>query len=157
MAQNRVIGNNNTLPWDIPQDMKFFRDTTKHKIIIMGRKTWDAMGSKPLPDRFNIIITRDSNYVAEGGTVTHSIQEALEKAEAQIAQWSEEVFVIGGAEIYKLALPFTDKIYLTEIDGAYEGDAHFPEFDSNVFKLVKKEPNSGPVNFSFCVYQKVLN
>lgn len=156
MAKNRIIGKDNKLPWHIPEDMKYFRETTKGKIVIMGRKSWESIGCKPLPKRLNIVITRDQNYKAEGAVVTHSVEESLERARAEMAAWDNEVFVLGGAEIYKVAMPYLKRIYLTEIDQEFEGDTKFPEFDKSLFKLVKKTDHSdGPIHFAFCLYERV--
>lgn len=154
MASNRVIGSNNQLPWDIPEDMKFFRDKTKNKIIIMGRKTFESLG-KPLPNRFNIVITRNKDFIAPGATIVNTIEAALKLAESKITEWNSEIFVIGGAEIYKLAMPFTDRIYLTEIQKEFKGDAKFPEFDKRAFKITEKSDRTEPVKFSFVTYDRV--
>jgi len=123
MGKNRVIGKDNSLPWSLPADMKHFKDLTTGKPIIMGRKTFESIG-KPLPNRTNIIITRDQAYKAEGCIVVNSIDAALLAVEG-----NEEVMVIGGAQIYKEFLPKANKIYLTIIETDFEGDAYFPEYD----------------------------
>lgn len=133
MGKNRVIGKDNSLPWEMPADMKRFKELTTEKPIIMGRKTFESIG-RPLPNRTNIIITRDENYKAEGCIVVHSIDEALKAAEG-----NEEVMVIGGAQIYKEFLPTANKIYLTIIDNDFEGDAYFPEYNEDEWKEVKRE------------------
>ncbi len=117
--KNFLIGKENGLPWDIPRDMKHFRETTKGKTVIMGRKTFESIG-KPLPKRRNIILTRDTEFKAEGCEVKHSIEEILELAK------TEEVFVIGGGAVYKEFLPFAEKLCLTHIEATFEGDTHFP-------------------------------
>ena len=121
MGKNRVIGKNNSLPWKLPADMKHFQDLTTGKPVIMGRKTFESIG-KPLPNRKNIIMTKDQNYKAESYIVVHSIEEALKVAE------NDEVMVIGGAQIYKEFLPRANKMHLTLIDADFEGDAYFPEY-----------------------------
>ena len=126
MAKNRVIGINNQLPWKLPADMKWFRQNTLGKTIIMGRKTYESFGSKPLPDRKNIIITQDKNYQTENASVCHSIDSALQQAGN-----SDEVMIIGGMSLYKQTLPIADKLYMTVVDADVEGDAWFPEFDMN--------------------------
>ena len=122
MGKNRVIGKNNSLPWKLPADMKHFQDLTTGKPVIMGRKTFESLG-KPLPNRMNIIITRDQNYKAEGCIVAHSLDDALKAAENQ-----KEVMIIGGSQIYKEFLPRADKMYLTLIEADFEGDAYFPGY-----------------------------
>ena len=127
MARHRVIGLNNTLPWHLPEDLKHFKETTLGKPVIMGRKTWDSLPEKfrPLPGRRNIVVSRNAGLQLSGAEVAHS----LEAAKALLAP-NDEAFVIGGAELYRLALPMADHLYLTEIDAAFEGDAHFPEINA---------------------------
>lgn len=131
MAENRVIGRDGGLPWHIPGDLKLFKQTTMGKPIVMGRKTWESLG-RPLPGRPNIVITRDAGYKAEGADVANGLDQALDLAASLAADLgTDEVMVIGGAEIYRLALPKADRLYLTEVALAPDGDAHFPEFDQN--------------------------
>ena len=126
-AQNNVIGNDNDLIWHLPADLKHFKSVTSGSSILMGRKTYESIG-RPLPKRENIIITRQTGLLIEGCVVLNSLQEAINKAE------SEEVFIIGGGEIYKQAMEIADKIYLTKIHQDFEGDTMFPEIDPNVWK-----------------------
>ena len=133
MGRNKVIGRNNSLPWNMPADMKHFKKLTLGKPIIMGRKTYETIG-KPLPNRKNIIITRDQDYKAEGCIVAHSIEESLQSAEN-----AEEVMVIGGAQIYKEFLPKANRIYLTIIDHDFEGDTHFPEYNEEEWQEIERE------------------
>ena len=121
IGKNRVIGKSNALPWKLPADMKHFQAMTKGKPVIMGRKTFESIG-RPLPDRINIIITRDENYKAEGCIVAHSMEEALKAAENH-----KEAMIIGGSQIYKEFLPKANKMYLTSIDADFEGDAYFQD------------------------------
>jgi len=123
MADNRVIGIQNRLPWKLPADMKWFRQHTLGKPIIMGRKTFESFGSKPLPDRLNIIITHDANYRAAGAQVAHSIDEAI-----RLAGEVPEVMIIGGESFYAQMLPRADRLYLTYVHAEVAGDAWFPEF-----------------------------
>lgn len=136
MSENRVIGVQNRLPWSIPEDLKRFKQITLDHPIVMGRKTFESIG-KPLPKRTNIVITRDKTYRVEGGAVVHSFEEALEWARK--APGAEEVFVIGGSEIFKLALPLAWRIYLTEVNWPFEGDTFFPDFPEDEYKEVSKE------------------
>ena len=122
MGKNRAIGKNNSLPWSMPADLKYFMEKTKGKTVIMGRKTFESIG-KPLPNRKNIIITRDKNYKADGYVVAYSIDDALNAAKS-----TEEVMVIGGANIYAQFLPKANRIYLTIIKNDFEGDAFFPKY-----------------------------
>ncbi|MDH5444107.1 MAG: type 3 dihydrofolate reductase [Gammaproteobacteria bacterium] len=132
MANDRVIGINNTLPWKLPNDMKWFRQHTLGKPIIMGRKTFESFGSKPLPQRTNIIITRDQNYQAKESIVVHSIDEAI-KAAGDV----DEVMIIGGASFYEQMLPKADRLYLTFVHSKVEGDAWFPEWNESEWKEIE--------------------
>ena len=128
MDKNRVIGKDGKLPWHLPKDMKYFRDKTKGKPVIMGRKTYESIG-RPLPERTNIIISRDKDYKVEGCIVVHSIDEALKTAGNV-----EEVMVIGGSQIYKEFLPKANKLYLTLIEADFDGDTYFPEYKIEEWK-----------------------
>ena len=156
MAKNRVIGKTGGLPWNIPEDMKFFRDSTKGHIMIMGRKTFDSFEGKPLPGRLHIVITRNSEFNFEHPQVqiVGSLQDAVNKAKDFTSKYGDEVFVIGGGEIYRQALPVLNKIYLTVIDHEYPGDAKFPEFNQKVFKLVSQSQRPGPPPFSFNTFER---
>ena len=123
MARNRVIGRNNTLPWRLSEDLKRFKATTMGKPILMGRRTFESIG-KPLPGRANIVLTRDRAWQANGVLTVGSIEEALERSRR-----APELAVIGGAEVFRLALPVTDLIYLTRVEADVEGDTYFPEID----------------------------
>ncbi len=128
VGKNNVIGVDGKLPWHLPEDFKWFKSVTMDKPIIMGRKTFDSIGRKPLPKRFHIIISRTKQSDTEQVAWATSLQEALDIARAQQA---EEVMVIGGAQIYAESLPLADRIYLTEVDMAPTGDAIFPVFDKS--------------------------
>ncbi len=134
MTHDRVIGIENRLPWKLPADMRWFRRHTLGKPIVMGRKTFESFGAKPLPDRLNIVITRDPGYRAEGAVVVHSIDQALTAAGE-----AEEVMIIGGASFYEQMLPRADRLYLTFVDADIEGDAWFPEFDAAQWQEVYRE------------------
>jgi len=125
MSRNRVIGINNTLPWHLPADLKHFKSITMGKAIVMGRKTFESIG-RPLPGRTNIIITRNTGFQAEGCTVLHSIEDALDFSAKQ-----DEIMIIGGASFYEQILPRADRIYLTLIDENFEGDALFPKYNQS--------------------------
>lgn len=154
MAKNRVIGINNTLPWSLPEDMKFFRSKTSGHIMIMGRKTFESL-PKPLPNRFHIIISRQSDYKVnhEQVKIAASIEEAITMAEGLIGPWPEEVFIIGGGQIYKESLAFVNKVYLTIIDKDFEGDAFYPELPAE-FRLSEKQMIPGELPFSFTTWEK---
>lgn len=152
MSKNRVIGKENTLPWHLPEDQKFFRKVTTGKIMIMGRKTFESLPGH-LPNRYHIVISRNS-FVADEGDVSfvRTIDEALTLAKKLLPKYDPEVCIIGGGEIYKQMLPVTDKIYLTVIEKEFEGDAWFPEFSENDFLLVDQTDRPGPPAFSFRTY-----
>lgn len=134
MDQNRVIGKDNKLPWHLPADLKYFKELTMGHPIIMGRKTYESIG-RPLPGRKNIVITRNKDYTAEGCTVIHSISEVKELEDKR----NEELFVIGGAEIFEQTFSIADRLYITMIEETFEGDTYFPTFNEDEWIVVSKE------------------
>ncbi|PWV49730.1 dihydrofolate reductase [Chitinophaga sp. S165] len=134
-SENNVIGINNHLPWHLPVDMKYFKDTTMGKPIVMGRKSFEELG-RVLPGRPNIMITRQPEYAAEGLYVVPSLEAGIEKAKTF---GTEEIFITGGGEIFKMALSIVDRLYLTRVHAEVTGDTYFPEFDPTGWKLVKNE------------------
>lgn len=132
MGKNRVIGKDNKIPWNMPADFKHMRKLTDGKSLIIGRKTHESIG-KPLPNRKNIILTRDKNYKSEGGVIVHSKEEALNAAEG------DEIIIFGGEKIYKMFFPIANKIYLTIIDHEFDGDAFFPEYNEDEWEIKEKE------------------
>ena len=155
MSKNRVIGRDNGLPWDIPEDMKFFRDKTRGHPCIMGRKTWLSMDGKPLPGRANFVISRNDGFEAPGAHVFTSVQDCLTHIAENDIAGKDEVFIIGGQQIYELAMPVTQRIYLTEIEAEYKGDTFFPDFSLGDFKEVERQRRSEPESFAFVVYDRV--
>lgn len=153
MAKNRVIGAAGDLPWRIPEDFKFFKEKTSGHIMIMGRKTFESLGG-PLPNRLHVVITRQKEYRPEGAIVFHTVKEAVEYCRSQTAKWGDEVFIAGGGEIYKEMLPITDRIYLTEIQKDFPGDAKFPEFSKVEFKETDRRHREQPVPFDFVTYER---
>ena len=156
LARNRVIGRDNAIPWHLPEDLKRFKQLTLGHAVIMGRKTFDSIietTGKPLPGRDNIVITRSRGWAHAGCRVAHSLEEAL----AAVAS-AKQAFVIGGAEIYALALPLADRLYFTEIDAEFEGDALFPEFDRTQWREVSRESRrvdgAGGFGYHFVVYER---
>lgn len=151
-GNNNVIGGNNKLLWKMPADMRFFMNLTMGHPVIMGRKTYQSFG-KPLRDRRNIIISRDSSLAVAGCEVVHSLEEALQLVKGDI-----EVFIIGGAEIYRQSMSIANKIYLTRIYGDFEGDAYFPVVNEKDWQLTRhsEQPadEKNPYPFAFLEYIK---
>jgi len=135
VGHNNVIGSNNKIPWYLPADLKYFKKKTINHTLLMGRKTFQSIG-RPLPKRTNIVITRDPFFTASGVLVVHSIEEGLELANQKGAQ---ELFIIGGGQIYKESIPYWDKIYLTEVDIDIEGEVYFPDVDLSDWELLSSE------------------
>jgi dihydrofolate reductase len=131
VSRNGVIGKKNRLPWHLPADMRFFKQTTLGHPVIMGRKTYVSFG-KALPGRTNIVITRQLDYALPDGLVTHSLEEAIHAASQSNPS---EIFILGGAQIYRESLPWLDRVYKTLIEGEFEGDAFFPELDPDRWTL----------------------
>lgn len=155
VANNGVIGNDNDIPWRISTDLKYFKKVTSGHHIIMGRKSFLSIG-KPLPNRTNIIVTRDPFFVATNCIVVHSIPEALEYA---ANNGEEEVFITGGGMIYEQTMDLVDKLYITEVDAAPEGSVHFPEIDKAKWNLISEDHRSkgerDEYDFCFKVYERV--
>ena len=135
VGQNNVIGSNNQIPWYLPADLKYFKKMTINHTLLMGRKTFQSIG-RPLPKRVSIVVTRDLFFTASGVQVVHSIEEGLELANENGAQ---ELFIIGGGQIYKETIPYWDKIYLTEVDINIGGEVYFPEIDLQDWELISSE------------------
>ena len=152
-ARGGVIGIENRLPWHLPEDMKFFRETTRGKPVIMGRKTWESLPAafRPLPGRVNIVVSRNPAFEAPGASVVASLEAAVAAAGD-----AETAFVIGGAELYRQALPLADRLVLTEIDQPYEGDAFFPDFDRSLWHETAREPRvaESGLPFAFVTYER---
>jgi dihydrofolate reductase len=134
MASNRVIGNNNVMPWHLSADLKKFKQITMGSPILMGRKTYESIG-KPLPGRTNIILSRNPEYQQHGCLVFNDIETAIKKA----CESAGEIFVIGGADLYEATLPIADALYLTIINRAFQGDTFFPDIDLNDWSEVERE------------------
>lgn len=153
-AANGVIGKDNALPWHLPEDLAHFKRTTMGCPVIMGRKTWDSLPPRfrPLPGRTNIVITRDPTWQAEGAVTATDLVQAREACVGQPDAW-----VIGGAQIYALALPLASKVVVTEIDRNFEGDAYAPELGSD-WLATQRDPQVGAdgLSFSFVTYQRQI-
>lgn len=150
----RALGKEGGLIWHIPEDMRRFKALTLGHPVIMGRKTWDSLPEKyrPLPGRTNIVVTRSQGFAAEGALVAHSIEEALRVARE--SPGSEEICIIGGGEIYRLALPFTDRLYLTLVDDDAEGDAYFPEYGEFTRETEREDHPEGAPAYTFITLER---
>jgi dihydrofolate reductase len=155
VAENSVIGRDNKLPWRIPEDMRWFKDKTMGKPVIVGRKTYESFPKRPLPGRTNIVVTRDRSYRADGAVVVHSLDAALDAA---ARERPEEIAIIGGTELYAQILPKADRIYLTRVHGAFEGDATFPALNADEWResLIGDYPSSPerPIGYSFVILDR---
>lgn len=158
LARNGVIGKANDLPWHLPDDMKYFMVTTKGHHVIMGRKNYESLPEKfrPLPNRTSIVVTRQNNYKAPGCHIVHQLEEGVKLAEASGEQ---ELFIIGGAEIYKLGMPLADRLYLTEIQAMIDGDTVFPSYDKELWKEISRQHHAADDRhqfaFDFVIYKKM--
>lgn len=154
VSDNDVIGRNNDLPWMLKSDLKYFMNTTKGHHIILGRKNYESIGI-PLKNRTNIVLTRDPYYIISGALTVHNLEEALELSRDN---GETEVFIIGGSEIYKLAIPYVDKLYCTRVHADVEGDVYFPDWPWDQFELVSKEEHcadeKNEYDFTFEVYER---
>ncbi|MFN4298216.1 MAG: dihydrofolate reductase [Thermaurantimonas sp.] len=154
MSQNRVIGRNNQLIWHIPSDLRHFRQLTLGQIVVMGRRTFESIG-RPLPKRTNVVITRNPHFQAEGVQVYHSLKEALEAFPS-----SERIYIAGGADIYRQALPLADLMELTIVHRDYEGDTTFPEWNPSEWEIIQTTQatdtdGTQPVSLSFVTLLRV--
>ena len=153
VAKNLAIGKNGQLLWHLPEDMRYFRETTRGKPVIMGRKTWESLPDafRPLPGRKNIVISRNPAYDAAGATLVGSLSEAIGQTHE-----AEEVFVIGGAEIYRQALPLAQRLYVTEVAHDFDADAFFPDYRASVWNEVSRseQKSKSGLEFTFAVYQR---
>ena len=153
-ADNGVIGRHGKLPWRIAEDMRHFKAVTMGKPCIMGRKTWDSLPTKPLPGRANFVVTRNAELRAGGAQIARNVDEALNLA---MALDSEEIAVIGGAEIYHAALPVTDRIYLTEVHADFEGDTHLAPFERSEWRESGRDARVAPdgLRYDFVVLERI--
>ncbi|MDT2045969.1 dihydrofolate reductase [Priestia flexa] len=151
MDNNRLIGKENDLPWRLPADLQYFKQTTMGHTIVMGRKTFESIG-KPLPNRRNVILTGNKDYHHEGVKVIHSVDDLMSLEE------ESELFVIGGATVYEQTMNVATRLYVTHIEEAFEGDTYFPEIDSSVWKEVSKKQGikdeKNPYVYYFTVYER---
>jgi dihydrofolate reductase len=152
MSRNRVIGRNNALPWHAPADLRRFKQLTTGKPVIMGRKTFASIG-KALPNRMNIVVTRDRDFKADGVVIAYDVGEALRLAEESAL--GGEAMVIGGAQIFEIVLPRTDRIHLTELDIEVEGDTFMPPLAPGEWREAARERHDGPPPMSFVTLERV--
>lgn len=157
LAENRVIGIDNRLPWHLPADLKHFKALTLGKPIIMGRKTWDSLG-RPLPGRLNLVVSRQASLQLEGAEVFTSLDAALQRADAWAREEeAEELMLIGGAQLYAEALPVAERLYLTRVALSPAGDAHFPEVDESRWHLassIEHEATAETPAYAFEVWDR---
>lgn len=148
---NRVIGVNNEMPWHIPEELAYFKKVTMGKAIVMGRKTFESIG-RPLPGRLNIVLTRNDGYAADGVEVFRELNEAIERGK----QYAEEVVIIGGAEIFNLAMDIADRLYITVIEHAYEGDTFFPNYGDewNLQSTSEQQMTKDGITYTYLVYER---
>jgi dihydrofolate reductase len=155
VAENWVIGKGGKLPWRIPEDMKWFKERTMGKPCIMGRKTWESLPKRPLPGRMNVVVTRDQGYRTEGAVVVHTLDGAIVVA---AREHPTEIMIIGGADIYRAALPKAGRVYLTSVHGVVEGDTYLPEIDRDGWAetIVGAYPSSPerPIGYSFIILDR---
>ncbi|MEM0953488.1 MAG: dihydrofolate reductase [Pseudomonadota bacterium] len=157
VADNGVIGRNNALPWRLSEDLKHFKRITMGKPVLMGRRTWESIG-RPLPGRSNIVITRQAGYAADGAKVVNSLEAAMTLAEGiAVIDGADEVMVIGGAEIYALALLSAERLYLTEVHAMVDGDAFFPAWDRAAWQEANRQSfaagEGADYPYSFVTYE----
>jgi len=157
VAANGVIGKDNDLVWSLPDDMKYFMNTTKNHFIVLGRKNYESLPPKfrPLPNRTNVVITRQPAFQLNNAFVVHSLDEALALCKEKN---QEKIFIIGGGQIYKQALPKTDTLYITEINQSFDGDTFFPNYDKTEWQEVSREHHTidekHAYSFDFVVYKR---
>lgn len=152
--KNGLIGKNNRLPWHLPNDLRFFKETTINHTLVMGRKTFEGMGGRPLPNRQTIVLTRDKDYQAENVMVMHSLDEVLAYDQAN----QGKTFIAGGSAIYSEFMPYCEKIYRTFIEERFEGDAYFPEVSWNKWQLTERKQGpkdeKNPYRYYFETYER---
>ena len=154
VAANGIIGKKGKIPWDIAEDRAYFRKLTTGNVCIMGRKTYESIG-RPLPDRINIVVSSSQSLFSRNLRTVRSFDEAVKLAEkcAEMSSDGQEIFICGGKRVYAEGLEIADRLYLTELDRKYEGDAFFPEFDKSKYELVQQDRRDD-LELSFSVYEK---
>lgn len=151
ISDNFVIGNGLKIPWHIPEDFKLFKEKTQNSIVIMGKKTWDSLPIKPLPNRINIVISKQILQEPKA-IIVNSIDKAFEIAKDKAKQENKPIFVMGGASIYKQTIQDAKYLYLSHVKGEFEGDIFFPQFNKENYKIIDKQEHD---KFTFCLYEKL--
>ncbi|MBU6375851.1 MAG: dihydrofolate reductase [Bdellovibrionales bacterium] len=157
MARNRVIGKDNALAWDLPEDLRRFKKMTSGHPVIMGRRTYESMG-RPLPNRDNLIVSRQNQYRVDGAQVFPTVESAIQwcqEREALGQKGFDEIFIIGGAEIWSASWHLLDRLYLTIIHKDFEGDAYFPSFDPKQWREVFREDHLEPMPYSYYTFERI--
>jgi len=160
VAENGVIGKDNDLPWRLSSDLKYFKQVTGGKPVLMGRKTWESLPRRPLPNRPNIVITRDTTYEADGAHVVASVEDAIAKAGALLSTGEgDEAVIMGGAQIYKAGYAFADRLYYTQVHANVEGDTYFDEVDLSEWREVSRDRQAAgekdSSDYSLIVYDRI--
>lgn len=153
-TKNRVIGNNGQIPWRIKGEQRRFRELTTGNVVIMGRRSYDEIG-RPLPNRFTIVVSRTQKYEAENCVTVGSLTEAIEYAKENFPD--KNIYLSGGAGIYREGFPMADKLFITEIDAEIEGDTFFPEFDESLYDKTIDERVEGDIPFTYVTYTRKCN
>jgi dihydrofolate reductase len=153
-SENNAIGKDNQLLWTLPNDLKFFKKQTTGKVIVMGRKTFESIGSKPLPNRTNVVITRNPEFSAEGVAVFHSLKDALDHYRDE-----PEICIVGGEQIFREGLGYTDVVYITRVHAVLDGDTFFPELNDSGWLLVEEEKHGADEKhkyaYTFQTYRRI--
>ena len=156
--KNWAIGKDNRMMWSIPADMKFFRDTTKGNVVIMGRKTLESFPQgQPLKNRVNIVITKKKDYKVKGAVIVHSVEEAARAAKTEAKKCNGDIFVIGGESIYRAMLDYCDTAFVTKIDHAYDADTYFPNLDTDggwEMTKISEEQTCFDLEYYFTIYER---
>lgn len=154
MDEGGLIGRGGDLPWDLPEDMKLFVRLTKGHAVVMGRKTWDSLRKKPLPQRLNVVVTRQPQLKAEGAVLAANLEAAIAACQSERAAWGTEIIIIGGGELYREALPLANRIYLTRVHARFEGDTYFPALDLDEWDVQKTGEGGQEPRFSTYTMQR---
>ncbi len=160
VAENGVIGKDNELPWRLSSELKYFKQVTGGKPVLMGRKTWESLPRRPLPNRPNIVITRDTSYEADGAHVVVSVEDAIAKARALLSTCDgDEAVIMGGAQIYKAGYAFADRLYYTQVHANVEGDTYFDDVDLSEWREVSRDRQAAgekdSSDYSLIVYDRI--